>query len=168
MNTILVANAGSSSVKFQVFGVEQDGSLKRQIKGQMDGVGSRPRLRATAADGSVLIDRNYENEAVPDVAAALTTAGACCGTICGSTRLPSATGSCMAAPITTGRSGSIRMWWRLERYVSLAPLHQPYNLAPIRSVLARFPDMPQVACFEVGDDHPPGGDVRRDLRQNAC
>ncbi len=37
---------------------------------------------------------------------------------------------------------------RLERYVSLAPLHQPYNLAPIRSMLARFPDMPQVACFD--------------------
>ncbi len=37
---------------------------------------------------------------------------------------------------------------RLERYVSLAPLHQPYNLAPIRSILARFPDLPQVACFD--------------------
>ena len=56
MDTILVANAGSSSVKFQVFGIGQDGSLKRQIKGQIDGVGSRPRLRATGADGSVLIE----------------------------------------------------------------------------------------------------------------
>jgi acetate kinase len=37
---------------------------------------------------------------------------------------------------------------RLERYVPLAPLHQPYNLAPMRSVLARFPDIPQVACFD--------------------
>jgi acetate kinase len=37
---------------------------------------------------------------------------------------------------------------RLERYTSLAPLHQPYNLAPIRSILARFPDIPQVACFD--------------------
>jgi len=46
MDTILIANAGSSSVKMQVFGVDADGSLKRQIKGQMDGVGSRPRLRA--------------------------------------------------------------------------------------------------------------------------
>ena len=27
---------------------------------------------------------------------------------------------------------------RLERYVSLAPLHQPYNLAPIRSLLAQI------------------------------
>ena len=61
MDTILVANAGSSSVKFQVFGIEQDGSLKRQIKGLMDGVGSRPRLRVTAADGAVLVDRTYES-----------------------------------------------------------------------------------------------------------
>jgi acetate kinase len=36
----------------------------------------------------------------------------------------------------------------LERYVSLAPLHQPNNLAPIRSLLARFPALPQVACFD--------------------
>jgi acetate kinase len=36
----------------------------------------------------------------------------------------------------------------LETYVSLAPLHQPNNLAPIRSLLTRFPDLPQVACFD--------------------
>jgi acetate kinase len=37
---------------------------------------------------------------------------------------------------------------RLERFVSLAPLHQPHNLAPIRSLLANFPGLPQVACFD--------------------
>ena len=31
---------------------------------------------------------------------------------------------------------------------SLAPLHQPHNLAPIRAILARSPDLPQVACFD--------------------
>jgi acetate kinase len=36
----------------------------------------------------------------------------------------------------------------LEQYVPLAPLHQPNNLAPIRSLLARLPDLPQVACFD--------------------
>ena len=36
----------------------------------------------------------------------------------------------------------------LEKYVSLAPLHQPNNLAAIRALLARFPDLPQVACFD--------------------
>ena len=36
----------------------------------------------------------------------------------------------------------------LERYVPLAPLHQPNNLAPIRAIRARFPALPQVACFD--------------------
>jgi acetate kinase len=37
---------------------------------------------------------------------------------------------------------------RLERYAALAPLHQPHNLAPIRALLAKFPSLPQVACFD--------------------
>jgi len=36
----------------------------------------------------------------------------------------------------------------LARYSPLAPLHQPNNLAPIRSIRGRFPQMPQVACFD--------------------
>jgi acetate kinase len=57
MDTILVVNGGSSSVKFQVFAVDGDGRLRRQIKGQMDGIGSRPRLRASGATGEALADR---------------------------------------------------------------------------------------------------------------
>jgi acetate kinase len=37
---------------------------------------------------------------------------------------------------------------RLERFIALAPLHQPHNLSPIRSILAAFPALPQVACFD--------------------
>jgi acetate kinase len=36
----------------------------------------------------------------------------------------------------------------LEQYVSLAPLHQPNDLAPIRSLLTRRPELLQVACFD--------------------
>jgi acetate kinase len=36
----------------------------------------------------------------------------------------------------------------LDRLVPLAPLHQPYNIAPIRSIESRFPGLPQVACFD--------------------
>jgi acetate kinase len=36
----------------------------------------------------------------------------------------------------------------LEKYVPLAPLHQPHNLAPIRVLLERSPGLPQVACFD--------------------
>ena len=76
MDTILVVNAGSSSVKFQVFAVDGDGRLRREIKGQMDGIGSRPRLRATGATGDTMADRAYPIESVPDVPAALMIAGA--------------------------------------------------------------------------------------------
>jgi acetate kinase len=76
MDTILVANAGSSSVKFQIFEIEQGGCLKRQLKGQIDGVGSRPRPRASTADDRVLVDRTYDSNVVRGVTAALATAGA--------------------------------------------------------------------------------------------
>jgi acetate kinase len=36
----------------------------------------------------------------------------------------------------------------LDRFVPLAPLHQPHNLAAIRAVLQHSPDVPQVACFD--------------------
>jgi len=36
----------------------------------------------------------------------------------------------------------------LERFVPLAPLHQPHNLAPIRRLMERAPGLPQVACFD--------------------
>ena len=71
MDTILVVNAGSSSVKFQVFALDGDGRLHREIKGQMDGIGSRPRLRATGVAGDVLADRAYPIESFLDVTAAL-------------------------------------------------------------------------------------------------
>ncbi len=37
---------------------------------------------------------------------------------------------------------------RLAELIPLAPLHQPHNLAPIRTLLAKRPELPQVACFD--------------------
>ena len=54
MDAILVVNAGSSSVKFQIFGIE-GAAPRRLIKGQLDGIGTRPRLSAAASDKSSLI-----------------------------------------------------------------------------------------------------------------
>src|SRR4029453_18192 len=36
----------------------------------------------------------------------------------------------------------------LERFIPLAPLHQPHNLAPMARLLERSPELPQVACFD--------------------
>ena len=149
MDTILVVNAGSSSVKFQIFSVEGEGKLRRLIKGQMDGIGSRPRLRASGADNDAMADRVYPIEAVPDVPAAMGIAG---GWLRDELRIsPMAVGHRVVhggpdhdRPVLVDH-GVVA---RLERLVALAPLHQPHNLAPIRSLLANFPDLPQVACFD--------------------
>ncbi|QPF93600.1 acetate/propionate family kinase [Bradyrhizobium commune] len=149
MDTILVVNAGSSSVKFQVYSVEGEGVLRRQIKGQMDGIGSRPRLRASGASGDPLADRAYPIEAVPDVPAAMAVAG---DWLRHEVRvLPIAVGHRVVhggpdydRPVLIDHG----VVCRLERLVTLAPLHQPHNLAPIRSLLENFPTLPQVACFD--------------------
>jgi acetate kinase len=149
MDTILVVNAGSSSVKFQVFAVDVEGRLRREIKGQVDGIGSRPRLRATAAAGDTMADRAFPIESVADVPAALMLA---------STWLRE---ELQLSPLAVGHrvvhggpdyDGAVLIDHgvvaRLERFTALAPLHQPHNLAPIRTLLARFPALPQVACFD--------------------
>ena len=149
MDTILVVNAGSSSVKFQVFAVDGDGRLRRQIKGQIDGIGSRPRLRATDASGATLADRAYPIEAVPDVSEALRIGSAWLRDELRIT--PLAVGHRVVhggpeydRPVLIDHS----VVSRLEALAPLAPLHQPHNLAPIRSLLTNFPKLPQVACFD--------------------
>jgi acetate kinase len=72
MNPILVINAGCSSVKFQVFGIDGTRKLERLIKGEIDGIGTQPRLRVAAANGEDLIDQAFPPEHVADVPAALT------------------------------------------------------------------------------------------------
>jgi acetate kinase len=149
MDTILVANAGSSSVKFQVFGIEGADRLACLMKGQMDGIGTHPRMRATASDGKALIDRTLAPEEAPDVPAALHFAGAW---LRDEQRVhPIAVGHRVVhggpeydRPVLV--TGEVLA--RLERYVPLAPLHQPHNLAPIRSLLMNRPELTQVACFD--------------------
>ncbi|MEZ0220739.1 acetate/propionate family kinase [Tardiphaga sp. 20_F10_N6_6] len=149
MDTILVVNAGSSSVKFQVFSVEGEGNLDRRIKGQIDGIGSRPRLRANGPNAEPMADRVYPIEAVADVPAAMSVAGAWLreelniNPVAVGHRVVHG-GPDYANPVLIDHG----VVGRLERYVSLAPLHQPHNLAPIKTILNNFPALPQVACFD--------------------
>ena len=143
MDTILVVNAGSSSVKFQVFALDGEGRLRREIKGQMDGIGSRPRLRASGATGDTLADRAYPIESISDVPAAMLVAGEWLRDELQLSPLAVGHRVVHGGPdydrpvlIDHGVVG------RLERLTTLAPLHQPHNLAPIRSLLAKFPSLP--------------------------
>jgi acetate kinase len=149
MDTVLVVNAGSSSLKFQVFEVGSSDTLTCAVKGQMDGIGTQPRLRAQRADGHKLIDQTYDRNQVQDLPAATTTTGDWLRTLRGFDLIavghrvvhggPEYSHPVLVTPEIVSQ---------LERYVPLAPLHQPNNLAPIRSLLASRPELPQVVCFD--------------------
>lgn len=148
MDAILVVNAGSSSLKFQIFGIES-GELERHLRGQLDGIGIRPRLRASAADGTELVDRSYSPQEVPDLPAAIAEARVWLRGLGGFT--PAAIGHRVvhggpnhAKPVLIDE----RLLEELAAYQELAPLHQPNNLAPIRLAMEINPAVPQVACFD--------------------
>lgn len=149
MDTILVINAGSSDLRFQIYSVEGDGRLRQRLKGEMDGIGRCPRLRASKAGGGPLANRAYPVETVPDVAAAMDIT---------STWLrdelhinPIAVGHRVIHGCTEHDRPVLidhEVLACLERLTALAPFDLPHNLAPIRSILANFLALPQVACFD--------------------
>jgi acetate kinase len=148
MDALLVVNAGSSSLKFQLFAVE-DGAPVRRYRGQIDGIGVRPRLKVQDADGAPLEDRMFEAAALPDLPAAIAAMRAWFATLQG-VRLVAIGhrvvhgGPDFARPVRIDET----VIARLASYQDLAPLHQPNNLAPIRLVMEIDPAIPQVACFD--------------------
>src|SRR5215468_7463165 len=149
MDAILVVNAGSSSVKFQIFDQRASGDPQRLIKGQFDGIGTRPRLRAEARDGKPLIDKTYAAQEIADIATAIGSAG---NWLRETQKIELAA---VGHRVVHGGPDYDRavvinndVLKRLEQFSSLAPLHQPNNLAPIRTLMAKRPELLQVACFD--------------------
>ena len=147
--TILVVNAGSSSIKFQLFDVGAYDQLKRRLRGQIEGVGTRPRLVANVK-GEALVEETWPKADVSDMPAALDKVITFLRKQIGGS-LPAAVGHRVvhggpdySEPIVI----TDEVVRRLERFVPLAPLHQPNNLGPIRVILERQPRMLQVACFD--------------------
>lgn len=148
MDAILVVNAGSSSLKFQIFTVS-GGTLTRQVRGQLDGIGQRPRLRAFDAQGKSLVDLTFQREEVPDLPAAIDRSRTWLRSLEGFSLLAIGHrvvhgGPDHAAPTIIDHA----LLDRLATYAELAPLHQPNNLLPIRLAMEINPDVPQVACFD--------------------
>ena len=69
--SVLVINAGSSSVKFQLFAAASPDRIELITKGQMDGIGTRPRLQAKDAEGRILVDQKWSANDVGSVQGAL-------------------------------------------------------------------------------------------------
>jgi acetate kinase len=146
--TILVVNAGSSSIKFQLFSLDARDPLKRLLKGQIEGIGVHPKLIAKGTDGQP-IEETWPEQEVANVPQALDKLVAFLRARLG--KLPTAIGHRVvhggpdyAEPVVIDDA----VLDRLDTFSPLAPLHQPNNLAPIRAVRERQPQLLQVACFD--------------------
>src|SRR6185503_4307407 len=148
--TILVLNAGSSSIKFQLFAVVARDGLERRMRGQVEGIGTRPRLVAKGMKGETLVDETWPAREVSHVPIALEKLIAFLRERIGG-KLPTAIGHRVVhggPDYSEPTLVSDAIIARLERFAPLAPLHQPNNLGPIRAIFERQPHLPQVACFD--------------------
>src|SRR5262249_26952249 len=137
--SILVLNAGSSSIKFQLFAVAGQDQLERRMKGQVEGIGTRPRLVAKGSKGEGLIDESWSAATVNSVPAALDKVISFLRDRIGG-RLPQAIGHRVVHGGPEYSEPTIiseAVLGELAKLIPLAPLHQPNNLAPIRAVLER-------------------------------
>ena len=140
-----VINAGSSSLKFAVYDEEA-----LVLSGQVDGIGVHPGIRVTGARGEALD--------APDIARASPATPADvlpCLLPWLRERLGGRPLAALGHRVVHGGASHARpervtadLLRELTDLASLAPLHQPHNLAPIRAVLEHAPDLPQVACFD--------------------
>lgn len=148
---VLVLNAGSSSIKFELFALEGGGAVSR-LSGQVEGLGAAPRVIARDGRGRLLVDRRWQQgEAGPtDHASALAIIIEGLDRAAPGARLLAVGhrvvhgGPDFAAPVPV----DAEMLRRLETFVPLAPLHQPHNLAGIAAAAERFAGIPQIACFD--------------------
>lgn len=145
----LVLNAGSSSLKFCVFERPEAEDWHLESRGQIDGIGSSPRLSIKNGKGESLTDRKLDTE-VHDQGSALDALALWLRSTYGGARVLGVGHRVVhgGARYTSPTVIAPDVMADLERLVPLAPLHQPYNLAAIKAVSERLPDVPQVACFD--------------------
>ena len=148
-DAVLVLNAGSSSIKFSAFATRGD-ALEMLVRGQVEGLYTSPRFAAKNGAGEVVAERSWgENTALGHDGAIEHLTGFIRAEL-SDYRLAGVGhrvvhgGAEFAQPVRV--DGDLVA--ALEKFVPLAPLHQPHNLKPIRILLDRRPDMPQVACFD--------------------
>jgi acetate kinase len=148
---ILAINSGSSSVKFASFDVAPGAVPQRSLHGEVEGIGTEPRLLAWAHDGGPpLEDRRL------DVSSARGHDAALQAILSWLDQHPSHSELLAVAhrvvhggeAFTEPTRVTPQVLAELARLEPLAPLHQPHNLAAIRAILALQPGLPQIACFD--------------------
>lgn len=143
---IAVINAGSSSIKFALYGTDPKAELR--FRGQVEGIGVNPRLRVKDGRGEVVDERTWHAKEFGHAAAAeavlQTGSKLAAGTVVGIGHRVVHGGLKYDAPVRIDQP----VLEDLSQLIPLAPLHQPHNLDVIRAITEVVPHIPQVACFD--------------------
>ena len=148
-DAIVVLNAGSSSIKFSLF-VARRAELELELHGQVESVYSTPHFIAKRHGGTTAVEKFWAegsklgHDGALDHLVAFLRAELADDHLIGVGHRVLHGGLDYKAPVRIDAGVATA----LEKLVPLAPLHQPHNLAPIRRLLDRVPDLPQVACFD--------------------
>jgi acetate kinase len=148
-DAIAVLNAGSSSLKFSLF-TARDDTLELTARGQTEGLYTAPRFVAKDRDGKTLGEKSWGEGVRLGHDGALDHLVAFLRSELGEQTLVGVGHRVVHGGLEFSRPVRVdaKVLSALEKYVPLAPLHQPHNLAPIRTLLQRAPELPQVACFD--------------------
>jgi acetate kinase len=148
-DAIVVLNAGSSSFKFSLFAQGAEGAYV-VARGQAEGLYTSPRFVAKDGGGAVIGEKAWGDGVSLGHAGALEHLVAFLREKLAGYRLIGVGhrvvhgGLEYTKPVRVDAGVAAA----LEKYVPLAPLHQPHNLSPIKALLERLPQLPQVACFD--------------------
>jgi acetate kinase len=148
-DAILVLNAGSSSLKFSIFGV-QAGNCEPLVRGQVEGIGTAPHFLLRKASGEVIEERTPEGGESLDHERALRFVIDRCPRWLGNHRIVAVGHRVVHGGVKFAEPVAItpEVLADLERLVPLAPLYQPHNLEAIHASIDTMPFIPQVACFD--------------------
>jgi acetate kinase len=143
----LVLNAGSSSLKFCVYQRAAEADWSVAARGQIEGIGTSPRLAVKGPIGESLADQPVaagDGRQAVDVLSAWLRSRYREARVLGVGHRVVHGGPGYAGPTIV----TPKVLAELRELVPLAPLHQPYNLAAIEAIGERLPEVPQVACFD--------------------
>jgi len=147
MGCIAVINAGSSSIKFALF--EMDDGERLLFRGQINNIGLAPQLLVEGPDGEKLAEDEWRARDLNHRSATNIILETAIGLLRGK---PVAAVGHRVVHGGTHFSGPALITKdvvaSLKTLCSLAPLHQPHNIAPIEAIQAAAPHIPQVACFD--------------------
>jgi acetate kinase len=148
-DAIAVLNAGSSSIKFSLFVLRRQ-DLELELRGQIEGIYTAPHFVAQDRAGRLQAEKSWGEGTQLGHAGALEYLVAHLRERLGGDRLIGVGHRVVHGGLEYTQPVRLTagVLQALEKFVPLAPLHQPHNLAPIRLLLERVPDLPQVACFD--------------------